>query len=402
MRDRQPEYTSHQPASIGIYVADRADDAADLREDLRRRAEQSGQALSVTINPSLWPAADMDPYATIMVVVGYTDMIADSVWAAVERCRSRQIPVLVTYDPRLRYEDQSPKQLRGVNGHRWPVGSSPDRVTRTLTRMVGIDVSHRRIFLSYRRGQGERIAHQLRHVLIDAGWRVFLDSFNIEPGAQFQQELFRDLDARSLVLVIESRGTRESAWVDDEIAFATAHGIGIRALVLPGGGEAIRFPAAARIAVRPEDLVEADATDPSLRDEALESILTSLQIANTAGFRLRTEDMMLNASGFLLDESLAVSRLTENVIVGSTPTTADVVLAIGRRPQPTDIRILADAVDAVATRGRSTRGWLVHRLTDPDPDYVDLISWIAATRGVEVVNLMGLPAALRAAREKMR
>ena len=43
MRDRQPEYTSHQPASIGIYVADRADDAADLREGIQvKQGQQIG------------------------------------------------------------------------------------------------------------------------------------------------------------------------------------------------------------------------------------------------------------------------------------------------------------------------------------------------------------------------
>lgn len=389
-----PEYGSQQAARIGIFVGDRSDDATRLRDNLLDRAHETGQALDIALNPARWPSGELDPFATAMVVVGYQESIAEAVSRAAAKCRALQVPVIVAHDPCRRYEDQSPDHLRAVNGHPWPVGSGPQGIARTLARMVGLDVSHRRIFLSYRRGHGERIALQLRHLLIDAGWRVFLDSFNIPPGAQFQQELFRDLDARSLVLVIESRSTRDSAWVDDEIAFATAHGIGIRALVLPDVGTPIRFPEETCISLKPAQLVDANATDPVLREEALDEVLTALQNANTAGFRLRTEDMMTNASGFMTDELMTVSRLADNLLVGATPSSSHVVLAIGRRPQPSDIRIVAEEAARAGAERTAVQGWLVHRLTDPDPEYIDLISWIAAMHNVEVVSLMSLPAAL--------
>ena len=365
-----------------------------LQEELLSHAAPASK-LEVLINPKDWPSARDEPMAAVMLLIGTTDPLDANILQAVERSLRWRVPIIVAFDPKLGYRAQCPPPLHPINGHPWKSSEPPTALATTLLRLVGVEESFRRIFLSYRRGHGERLARQLRYALLDAGWQVFLDSFSIAPGVDFQRELFRDMDGRSLLLVIESRYTRQSSWVDDEIAFATAHGIAIKALVLPDhtAAETLRFA--------PDSCIKLDRTafagsrlDPVLRRNCIDSIVSQLQAVNTGSYRTRLEDLVTSVAGFMADERLSVTRWGENLVRGERRCAGtEVVLAVGRRPNLADVRLLASAMQTVPQP--AARGWLVHRLRDPDADYLDLIQWAARPYGIEVVPLLGLRPRLR-------
>ena len=184
----------------------------------------------------------LNGYVLLLFVILGDEVIANrhDLDADVGRLRSKGVPVVVVWDPDRSYTDQAPEVLHAVNGFAWRHGDPPTELITFLKRLLGIDESTRRVFLSYRRNSSEGLALQLRQRLIDSGWHVFLDQFNIDPAVNFQAELFRDLDGRSLVLLIEEPDTHESSWVDSEIAFANSHGIGI-SVITPTAVEKPRF-----------------------------------------------------------------------------------------------------------------------------------------------------------------
>jgi TIR domain len=90
----------------------------------------------------------------------------------------------------------------------------------SLLSRADVTSSESLIFISYRRLETLPFALQLFDRLTHEGFEVFLDRFSIPPGFDFQRRLTRELEDKSMVLLLESTGVKDSKWIQHEIDFA--------------------------------------------------------------------------------------------------------------------------------------------------------------------------------------
>lgn len=375
------------PTTIVVLAEERLSDARSLIGAL----ETADTGKHLAIQQSWGGTGKPD----LLVVFSATPTSGGSslITAAADAAQLRDVPVIYVFDPALDFKDQAPECLHLINGFPLSVGRPQVGLASLILRLTGVDERERRVFLSYKRTHGQRMAKQLRRRLSDEGWSVFIDKFNIEPGANFQKELFRDMDGRSLLLVIESPETRESRWVDDEIAFAHTHGIGMQALKLPSVSSNAsvldRFPSSLSIQLTAEQ-TKGSPTNPKLRSTHVKDLVGKLQSVHTRTYQMRREDLLYSATAMMQNLGLTVTAGPEETLIGSPDPkkSADpsewVVAVTVRRPSLRDLHRIRAGMDARAGQG-SLRGYLVHRVVDPDDGYFATLEWLAGPHNIEVM-----------------
>ena len=117
---------------------------------------------------------------------------------------------------------------RSQHGDRWVDALVDETLTLTWQRRRS-----RRVFISYRRTDAERIAQQLFERYTERSFDVFLDDVSIHRGDDFQVELRRRLDDADAVLLLISPRIAESRWVREEIELALTRRIGLLGVVWP-------------------------------------------------------------------------------------------------------------------------------------------------------------------------
>lgn len=285
------------------------------------------------------------------------------------------------------FEHQAPEILRPINGicykDEWQLRAA---VTRVLN-LIGFDERDRRAFISYRRTDTTPLANDLRHALIDRGWNVFLDSFSIDPGQNFQEQLMRDLDDRSFVIVLESPNIRESEWVGKEIAFAKGQGIGFLGLRLP------KTPKVALIDEIDDDrriqLVHRRFEERADRQPpvGLVELMEQVQRAHTSAFRARRESMLENIETTLLRDHYRVERIDEWALAGTRNGARRLVaLATPRTPQPADL-LFANRLRGRRGMRQGCDAWVLHPLVDPEPNTFELLKWVRNARAIRVCSV---------------
>jgi hypothetical protein len=98
-----------------------------------------------------------------------------------------------------------------------------------------IGARRRRVFISYVRRESSALAEQLFDRLQRERFSVFLDSFTLEPGIDFEERLQEELADKGTVLVLETRSNGHRTWTRFEVDFARRHRLGLLALRLPKG-----------------------------------------------------------------------------------------------------------------------------------------------------------------------
>ena len=304
-------------------------------------------------------------------------------------CLAHFVPVYFVCDTtEASFPEQAPKVLRKINGLPYQTPEELDEVCNRILHLIGYDERDRSVFISYRRQDGEQIAHDLRYALIDRGWDVFLDRYIIPPGSNFQAELTRDLDGRGLVLVIESPTITTSAWVEYELAFARRHGIGIHAVCLPETARGQQVPGLEderRTNLSHDRFVPRDGGQVP---PGLPEVIARLQRAHTFALRTRRQDM-LDSVHTVLDEAGFESRqLDDWTIVGwREGFRRVVVLAVPRTPRPADLQQIQKLRGARGIR-RGCVGWVVHPLEDIDLEHDRLLRWLTRRRAIHVCPLL--------------
>lgn len=85
----------------------------------------------------------------------------------------------------------------------------------------------RRVFISYRRADATRIAHQLFEAMQHLGFQVFLDTASIGVGEDFQEQLWWWLTDADLLILLASPRIGQSDWTRREVEYAKGAAVGM-------------------------------------------------------------------------------------------------------------------------------------------------------------------------------
>ncbi|MGB8910163.1 MAG: toll/interleukin-1 receptor domain-containing protein [Candidatus Cybelea sp.] len=126
-----------------------------------------------------------------------------------------------------------PQAFSKINAAFWR--SNVDECVPRLLQCVGLVNERSKIFISYRQIDYPGLAIQLFDALARLNFDVFLDSFRIDPGIDFQERLTAELGNKVAVLVIESPHIRDSPWTTFEAVTAKRYGLSLIGLLTPDG-----------------------------------------------------------------------------------------------------------------------------------------------------------------------
>lgn len=305
---------------------------------------------------------------------------------AAQWCLDNFVPVFFVCDEnKMSLTDQVPRILEPINGMSYREDAELVEIGLRILNLIGYDERERSIFISYRRSDGSRVAGDLRHALIDRGWDVFMDTFNIAPGVDFQKQLDRDLEGRSLVLVLETPDITSSMWVGHEIAYAKRHGIGLHALQLPNttSAQTVTEIDTDRRTKTKRARFEERVSQKKIPVGLIE-VLEVLQRTHTRSLRARHRTIMESVIQTLTRAGYGIESVDQWAVRGFRADRPPiVVLATPRFPRVADIR----HVQQLRRRDGSRRGcaaFVVHPLVDPESDALSLLNWICRKRPITV------------------
>ncbi|MFX1498375.1 MAG: toll/interleukin-1 receptor domain-containing protein [Promethearchaeota archaeon] len=133
------------------------------------------------------------------------------------------IPVL---DSQQIINDCIPELLLKINIFFWDRYQVPEKkLVREIFENLGLEDKNRRIFISYRRDDGQGMAFQLFDKLSQQKFNIFLDLYDIDVGIDFEERIYESLEDKSFLLVIESPKANKSQWISKEVIYALRHEI---------------------------------------------------------------------------------------------------------------------------------------------------------------------------------
>jgi hypothetical protein len=210
-----------------------------------------------------------------------------------------------------------------------------DLAARAFARDVLARVSptfyraRQRVFVCYRRADGEGIAAGLDRALSARHDHVFRDLIDIQSGELAQDRIEDALSKADVLVFIDTPRAGESDWVSRELAVAMGRNIPI--VWVRTGVEAERLPLAVEPGPRPDLTLDAEADPGGLALQVLEVALARVaqhvrasvaaferlrRWAGSAGADLQTLDQRLLIYGISLDPSDASypSRRRTNIV----------------------------------------------------------------------------------------
>ena len=114
-------------------------------------------------------------------------------------------------------------------------------LTFTVLSRLGIDHFHRKVFISYRRGEREKIALNLfRDLASDrSGFEVFLDTRKLDIGIDFMDDIRRAISETDVFILLYSETYMTKPFTQKEFYTALTAGIGV-ILLYEGSDETFR------------------------------------------------------------------------------------------------------------------------------------------------------------------
>lgn len=144
-----------------------------------------------------------------------------------------QLVVPVVHDLE-KFNEFVPAALRSINGYQLdPSDIEMVRLCDVVLENLSLLRRSRRIFISYRRLESQRVAIHLYEELDRRTFDVFLDTHSIRPGEPFQEVLWHRLADTDVMVLLDSPGFLDSRWTEEELARANSTSLQILQVVWP-------------------------------------------------------------------------------------------------------------------------------------------------------------------------
>lgn len=154
--------------------------------------------------------------------------------AELKHCLECNYPVLPIFSGED-FHREIPDLIKHYNGlSKLAVQEWPYRAASAVMEAFGLIRAKRKVFISYKRDDSAAIATQLCESLNSLRYQVFLDTYRIHEGKNFQQELMHWLSDSDMLILLDSDNIDLSSWVEREISAAVSLGIGCIQILWPG------------------------------------------------------------------------------------------------------------------------------------------------------------------------
>jgi hypothetical protein len=370
---------------IIVLALGRGAEAAIRAEVDARRFDNSIERYAVSDTlPEFLKLSDesISRQSVIIVSEGPSTQHDQEVEYAVTECLRWNVPVYFVFDPRQgHFNNQAPVPLHHINAIALDDRYDATHVVTQVLRLMEIEEGERSVFISYAQQDGSAWAYELRRVLVDEGWDVFLDRISIDPGVDFQKTLARDLDGRSLVLVVESPLVASRPWVTWELTYARDHAIGLMSFatetigaVLGGQVEEDRRFVAKGV------LGGTTKLDQGERNR----LLREVQYQHSTAWRTRRRSALEEAGEALVKAGYTLEPLQESAFSAEKAGHRRIVVHVTpRSPRAGDLRSVHQ-LRGTKSRRHGSDGWVVHTHRLIDPEQESLLRWLTKRRPLTV------------------
>lgn len=349
--------------------------AAALVETVEEKLKTPRVGLATDLPQETDPARPAQN-TVVLVAIDPNTKLSRAETNVIQRALEAAIPVLPVLCGAAEFSDLEPP-LSIINGLEWKGG---DDVVNALFRLLGLDETDRKIFLSYKRSDSESVAYQVRYEMQDRGFDVFLDRFSVPPAVDFQGRLDEELSDKAFVLLIEGPSTNESEWVLHEVTYALRQHISLIALTLPEAQPAhliASVPDEMRIRLHPEDVETVDG-ESVLTAACMAKLARTLEWEHALRLRRHRQQLVDSLSDWLRQGGHDVVSLPGWTLVATDGPNAGVYLVTPRFPTPADLRRVDLARQAV---NGELSAVVAHNPELSDGDRRDLIVWITDRQG---------------------
>jgi hypothetical protein len=197
-----------------------------------------------------------------------------------------------------------PESLQDLNVFEWT--ANPAEMVPAVLGAANLIPNDFRVFISYRREDGDQYADDLFAELSSRGFDVFLDRVNIRAGASFPERIREEIAHKSVLLVLETPRVDQSVWVAREVAIAAANRLAILAIHFPNGTKIASLSSRRRFSLEPTDIN----TPGYLTKDARERICRHIEDLHSRWLLRRSYQMQRTLSNALLDRELTNQRFT--------------------------------------------------------------------------------------------
>jgi TIR domain len=225
-----------------------------------------------------------------------------------------------------------PNPFKKANACFWR--RDPSELALPVLAAAGVGDEDYRLFISYRRGEGQALAEQLFDELNRRNFEVFLDQFRINPGWNFQERLTEELAHKSMIVVLETANITQSQWITHEVTYAIRNRLGILAIQPPGGASRPEIGNRRRVFMVNRSMNN----DGTIKQPWLDRVCAQIRILHSLAIVRKRHQMQQAMRNALLYESIYAVQTTFDGFLEVTPgASAAGVNELWLTPRPADL-----------------------------------------------------------------
>jgi hypothetical protein len=298
----------------------------------------------------------------LLLVVGGDTSPTTELEQLVDQWEQRGFETLGVFQKDANPDVVLPKGLARRHAPSWDLDVR--EVAADILDVVALGAEERRIFISYSHSDGMALAKRVALLLTAQRFDVFLDRFQLEPGADFIERIADELIDKAMVVVIETPAAVRSAWVKHEVATAVTRRLGL--VAIQDGADKFTI-------VDRRSRKQATATD--------EDLVSFLIGQHRAQLREKRDNLLDSVWHSLLRTTIAAKDI-RSVAAGFRVTALGHDYRIAVHPRPADLHRFRLAHESA---GAGTRPVVVH----PAPTRAERrrdLDWLSTATGVAEVD----------------
>lgn len=270
-----------------------------------------------------------------------------------------------------------------------------DRAVSLILEQFRLLRRERRLFISYKRTDSQKVADQLYEALEGKGFDVFLDTRSVPPGVDFQAELWHRMSDSDVVVLIDTPGFRDSRWTTEELARANATNIQILHLLWPGQEGDETSSLSHFFDLLTADFIDADleSAQRSISPNAVDGICRSAERLRARAIAARHRYLVDSFCDAARDVGL--SPIVQPQFWISVQGKKGTVAAVPTIGVPTSER-LHTIFDTIPTNDGKVSTWVLYDGRGILSSWIQHLSWLDGYLPVKSVAMVNVTSALKA------